>query len=136
MSDETRRNMTKLDTLTPSQRVFVMYRARGRSVAESAKEAGVARNTPASTWNMDLINAAILEIQQQMITSPIEAIGPLIPKAVAKLNAALDRGEEWAITETFDRGWGKPVQTNKNENTTIAEYKVYVATPDFDPDNV
>ena len=110
MSDESRQNMTKLDMLTPSQRIFVMLRARGRSVADSAKEAGVARNTPASIWDMDLINGAILEIQQQMISSPIEAIGPLIPAAIEGLADALAKKEEWAIKETFDRSWGKPTQ--------------------------
>lgn len=115
MSDESQPNETKCSMLTPSQRVFAMHRARGRSVAESAKEAGVARSTPAAHWDMDLINAAILEIQQQMIASPMEAIGPLVPAAVEELAKALAEGKEWAAREVFDRAWGKAAQTNKNE---------------------
>lgn len=115
MRDETHHNMTKLDMLTPSQRVFAMFRARGKSVAESAKEAGVARNTPASTWDMELINAAILEIQRQMISSPMEAVGALVPVAIEQLGKAAGQGKEWAVREVFDRAWGKAAQTNKNE---------------------
>jgi hypothetical protein len=103
--------------LTPTQRVFVMSRARGRSVADSAKEAGVGRATPANHWDMDLINGAILELQQEMASSAAAAVAHLIPKSLAKLEAALDKGKEWAVKETNDRAWGKPSQTNKNEQS-------------------
>lgn len=117
MSDESQHNITKLAALTPSQRVFVMCRARGKPVAESAKEAGVHRATPAATWDMDLINAAILEVQQQMISSPLDAIGHLIPKAIEQLEAALNKGDLAAVREVFDRTWGKAMQPNKTENS-------------------
>lgn len=108
---------TKLDILTPTQRIFAMSRARGKSVSDSAKDAGIARNTPASVWDMDLINGAILELQQEMASSAAAAVAHLIPKALAKLEAALDKGEEWAVKETNDRAWGKPSQTNRNEQS-------------------
>jgi phage terminase small subunit len=117
MSDETQQNMAKLSMLTPTQRVFVMHRARGKSITVAAAAAGVNRNTPTSQWDADLIAAAILEVQQQMINSPVEAIGPLIPHAVERLNEALTKGEEWAVKETFDRAWGKAQQTTKTEQS-------------------
>lgn len=131
---ETPRNTTKLHALTPTQRIFAMSRSRGRSVTESAKDAGVDRTTPVKVWDMDLVNGAILELQQEMASSAAAAVAHLIPKALAKLEAALDAGEEWAVKETNDRAWGKAVQTNKNENHNTPT-KTYVIVGEFNPDD-
>lgn len=122
MSDETRQIATKCDMLTPSQRVFVLCRARGKTVAEASKEAGVSRTTPATHWDMEEINAAILEVQQRMIANPSDAFTPLLPKALGTLERALDHNSMDAAKEVFNRLWGKPLQRTENQNWDMSQF--------------
>lgn len=101
---------TKRNTLSPTQRAFVIARARGMSVADSAQEAGVDRTTPAAHWDMDMINAAIAELQMSWVVSPVDALKPLLPVALEQLGELIKGREFEAIQELFNRLWGKPVQ--------------------------
>lgn len=122
MSDETQQNSTKLNTLTPTQRVFVMSRARGKSVIAAAKEAGINRTTPAATWDMDLINAAILELQQAMFTDGAKAVEHIIPDAIENLASAVKRGDIQAIKEVLNRRYGMPKQQQDNRNWDMSGF--------------
>lgn len=116
MSDETQQNSTKLNMLSPTQRVFVAARARNKSVAESAREAGINRTTPAATWDMDLINAAILEMQQALFSDAAKAVFHLVPDAINCVGKEIKRGGPVGLAaakEVFDRAWGKAVQRNE-----------------------
>lgn len=110
MDDEARQVKTCFDTLTPTQRVFVMARARGLTVAKAATLAGVARNTPATNWDTDTINGAILEIQEQMVKDAAQALQHIVPAAVFGLEAAVHMGDLNAIKEVLNRVWGKPIE--------------------------
>lgn len=110
MSEHNPQTATKLHELSPAQRLFVMARARGVNITQSAQEAGVSRNTIYKVWDTDLIAAAILEVQQQMIRDSAVALQHILPDAIKQLEAAVESGDLNAVKEVFNRVWGKPVE--------------------------
>lgn len=107
--DKSRQIMTLYEALTPTQRLFVMARAQGKTVRQAAKDAGVARTSPTTNWDMDAINAAILEVQERMIKDSAAALQHILPDAISQLETAVHNGDLNAIKEVFARIWGKPV---------------------------
>ena len=113
MGNKRQQRATKGNTITPTQRAFIIARARGKSVADAAEEAGIDRTTPAAHWDMDVINAAIAELQMSWVTSPVDALTPLLPAALEQLGELIKGREFDAIQELFNRVWGKPVQRSE-----------------------
>jgi hypothetical protein len=134
MSDQTSHNFAQFPTLTPTQRVYVFARARGKSNTEAAEQAGVSRRTPLN-WDSDLINAAILELQQELFSDGAKAVAHIVPAAIAELEKAVTSGDIAAIREVFDRRWGKPIARNDVNFTGDVAHKVYFANDDFNPDD-
>jgi hypothetical protein len=110
---ESQQKLTKVNELTATQRAFVIARAQGKTVAQAAEVAGINRSTPAAKWDMDLINEAIAELQMSWVSSPIEALAPLLPVALEQLGELIKGREFEAIQELFNRLWGKPVQRSE-----------------------
>ncbi len=113
MSKKRQRTATKRNGLSPTQRMFVIARARGKSVAESAEIAGIDRTTPAAHWDMEVINQCIADLQMSWVTSPIDALAPLLPLALEQLEELIKGREFEAIQELFIRVWGKPIQRSE-----------------------
>ena len=107
-------NIAEYQSLSPTERIFVLARARGKSVTDSTKEAGIHRSTPASNWDMDRINAAILAVQGVLFENQTDAVAHLVPEAIAQLEKAVKAGDIAAIKEVFDRRWGKATQRNEH----------------------
>lgn len=136
MSDPMRQNTPLCDALTPTQRVFVQSRARGKTVTQAAKDADVARTTPSTHWDTEAINAAILEIQQQHLKDSALALAHLLPAAIAMLETSVSSGELGAIKEVFDRIWGKAPQRQEiTGGDGEPLFKIYHATSEFNPDD-
>jgi len=69
----------------------------------------VSRRTPLN-WNTDLINAAILELQEEMRRDSAKAVAHIFPDAIQQLETAVKAGDLQAVKEVFDRTWGKATQ--------------------------
>lgn len=110
MSEHNPQATTKLNELSPAQRLFVLARARGVNITQAAKDAGVGRTTIYKVWDTDLIAAAILEVQQQMIRDSAVALQHILPDAIKQLEAAVDSGDLNAVKEVFNRVWGKSIE--------------------------
>lgn len=110
MSEHNPQTATKLHELSPAQRLFVMSRARGVNITQAAQDAGVSRNTVYKVWDTELIAAAILEVQQQMIKDSGIALQHILPDAIKQLEAAVDSGDLNAVKEVFNRVWGKSIE--------------------------
>lgn len=131
---DSQQKLTKVNELTATQRAFVIARAQGKTVAQAAEVAGINRSTPAAKWDMDLINEAIAELQMSWVTSPVDALTPLLPVALQQLDELIKGRDFDAIQELFNRLWGKPVQRSELSGPGGAPLKAYVVTNDFNPD--
>lgn len=128
-------NITEYQDLTPTQRIFVLARARGKSVAFATKEAGINRASPAANWDTDKINAAILAVQTAIFNDQSAAVAHIVAPAIEELEKAVKTGDIVAIKEVFDRRWGKSTQRNEFSGQVSVAHKVYIANDEFSPDN-
>ena len=128
-------NITEYQALSPTERIFVLARARGKSVAKATEEAGIHRGTPAANWDMDRINGAIMAVQSVLFENQADAVAHLMPEAMAQLEKAVKAGDIAAIKEVFDRRWGKATQRNEHtgKNGEPLFQKVYEG---IDPEGV
>lgn len=110
MSDETGRMPTEADALEPGRRLFALERARGASVAASARVAGVTRQT-GSAWDAEPgVVAAVRALQAQRYADPRAWLDELTPEAVAGLRRGVRAGAAWAILDVLDRRYGRATQ--------------------------
>ncbi len=96
--------------LPPERRVFALERARGATVADAVRAAGITRRQTGSEWEADpAVRAAVEALQAARYDDPRAWLDELVPHAVEGLRAAVEKGEEWAIRDVLDRRYGKAV---------------------------
>jgi transcriptional regulator with XRE-family HTH domain len=109
--------------LQPNQVAAVAMLARGMKQKRVAEQLGVAENT-IITWKKNpAFQQALGEVQARMLADPMAALDPMIPKALGKLEQALDQDEDLKLAvgvaeSVMDRRYGKAIVRQASANVS------------------
>jgi transcriptional regulator with XRE-family HTH domain len=108
----------------PHQQVAcIAMMARGMKQVRIAEQLGVAEYT-ISQWKQNpAFQQALAEVQARMLADPMAALDPMIPKALGKLEQALDQDEDLKLAvgvaeSVMDRRYGKAIVRQASANVS------------------